>query len=111
MVVVEATRGNELLNIMDSFGYRKEFFDGLNYYFVDDNKPDITIHNYARRVLSRGIYTYREQQLENQYTALKQENIALSQEIATLKEQFCYRIFLLFSRFKYVVFNRLKRHH
>lgn len=66
VLVIEATVRHKLKPLMKSLDYRLEFFDGLNNYYVDNRlAEEITIHNYAGRVLGGGVYSLRE------YDALK----------------------------------------
>jgi FkbM family methyltransferase len=63
VVVVEASRAEECADLLLPRRYRLEFFDGLNVYYVDDDAVDVSIHNYAGRVLHCGFRTDTEQQL------------------------------------------------
>ena len=65
VVLVEATRGEQLVEEMGSNGYRLEFFDGLNYYFVDGASVGVSIHNYSERVLRSRVRTSIEVDLAN----------------------------------------------
>jgi FkbM family methyltransferase len=67
VVTFEASRGAECIAFMEASGYRHEFFDGLNHYFVDKNSADVTIYNYAGRILSHRIPTLYESQLVASY--------------------------------------------
>ncbi len=63
VLVIEATVRHKLDPLLKKFGYHLEFFDGLNNYYVDDVCKNITIHNYAGRILGGGVYTQREIEL------------------------------------------------
>ena len=63
VVVVEASRADQCAAVLLPRGYRLEFFDGLNVYYVDDDATDVSIHNYAGRVLHCGFRTDAELQL------------------------------------------------
>ena len=60
VVLLEATRGQELVDVMATHGYRLEFFDGLNFYFVADEADGVSIHNYSERVLRANYRTMAE---------------------------------------------------
>lgn len=60
VIILEASRQADCNEILLPLGYRIEFFDGLNTYYVDESQPDISIHNYSDRVLAKGFYTDRE---------------------------------------------------
>ena len=64
VVLFEGTRGKQCIKYMKEQDYRLEFFDGLNYYMIDNKYKKLTIHDYAGAVLAKGLYTYREVQLE-----------------------------------------------
>jgi hypothetical protein len=58
---------------MADLNYRLEFFDGLNNYYVDNLQgKNISIYNYAGRVLSGGIYSQREHQALKKVNQLEQ---------------------------------------
>lgn len=63
VVVVEASRAEQCSEVLLPERYRVEFFDGLNTYYVDGDVDDVSIHNYAGRVLHRGFRTDAEMQL------------------------------------------------
>lgn len=60
VIVSEATRQDECDELLLPNGYHVEFFDGLNTYYVDDAATDVSIHEYAGRVLGAGFYTDAE---------------------------------------------------
>lgn len=60
VVLLEATRGQQLVDVMASHGYRLEFFDGLNFYFVAAEAEGVSIHNYSERVLRANYRTMAE---------------------------------------------------
>lgn len=63
VIVIEAARLDDCVDLLGPLDYRIEFFDGLNTYFVDDAANDIDIHHYAARVLSTGFRTDLEHTL------------------------------------------------
>lgn len=71
LVVFEGTKREQCIDYMSAQNYRLEFFDGLNYYMIDNAQPDLTIHSYAGAVLSRGLYTSNEVQLIKEAQKLK----------------------------------------
>jgi FkbM family methyltransferase len=66
VIVIEASRQASCSELLLPLGYRIEFFDGLNVYYVDDAAADVSIHNYAGRVLQPGFVTDAERQLREQ---------------------------------------------
>jgi FkbM family methyltransferase len=65
VVTFEGVGGQEVIDYMSALGYRLEFFDGLNYYMVDESAGGtVAIHNYAARVLMQAVRTAREVELE-----------------------------------------------
>jgi FkbM family methyltransferase len=90
VVLFEGTDGDRCISYMKKQNYRLEFFDGLNYYMIDKNKPEISIHQFAGAVLTKGIYTNRELELIKNIEQLNSEINELSGQInqvqKTLKE-------------------------
>lgn len=70
VIVTEASRSAACHEILLAHRYHREFFDGLNDYFVDDDATDVSIFNYAERVLYPGYRSAREQALADQVAAL-----------------------------------------
>jgi FkbM family methyltransferase len=70
VVTFEANRGQEAIDCVTAHGYHLEFFDGLNHYMVADEETDISILNFAGRILHPGFLTRREAELEVEVTAL-----------------------------------------
>lgn len=60
VVLLEATYGQLAIDQMLANGYRLEFFDGLNYYFVEDDAKGVSIHNYSERILRGNVRTHAE---------------------------------------------------
>lgn len=60
VIVVEASRSDDCEAVLFPLGYRIEFFDGLNTYYLDEAAADVSINNYAGRVLGTGFYTDSE---------------------------------------------------
>ncbi len=73
VIVVEASRLGECNEVLFPAGYRIEFFDGLNTYYVDETQSEISIHNYAGQVLHAGFYTAEEQRLRAELDSLRHE--------------------------------------
>jgi FkbM family methyltransferase len=73
VIVVEASRLDQCNEILFPAGYRIEFFDGLNTYYVDQTQDGISIHNYAGQVLHAGFYTAEEQRLRAELDSLRHE--------------------------------------
>jgi FkbM family methyltransferase len=72
VLCIEATVRHEVAPITERLGYRLEFFDGLNNYYVDTKRGDeITIYNYAPRVLVKAHGTSREAALESKVAELE----------------------------------------
>ncbi len=63
IVTFEGTSREACIEFMQDKGYRVEFFDGLNYYMIDKKDTKSSIHNFAGSVLTKGIYTDREETL------------------------------------------------
>jgi FkbM family methyltransferase len=90
VLVVEATVRDQLKPLLKDIGYRLEFFDGLNNYYLDVRSEEpLTIYNYAPRILSYGYQTRREVELEQQLTQERVEHNRIitefSNEVAALK--------------------------
>ena len=61
VLVVEGGAVDEWEPVLGAAAYRREFFDGLNYYYLaDEEVGSLTIMNYASRVLSRGVSNHRD---------------------------------------------------
>lgn len=87
VVVVEATVRHQLDPLMKKLEYRLEFFDGLNNYYVDNRlKEEITIHNYAGRVLNGGVYSLREFEALQQLEVLEKKLNEVSQDLVNAVE-------------------------
>jgi FkbM family methyltransferase len=71
VIVLEASRVEECERILTANRYHREFFDGLNLYFADDDAPDINILNFAGRVLHNGYQTAREFELATELAGLR----------------------------------------
>ena len=55
-LVIEGGLHDSYIPYLLEQGYRQEFFDGLNLYFVaEECAPEISIMKYAERVLSQGV--------------------------------------------------------
>ena len=59
------------VEILLAHSYHREFFDGLNVYYVADEATDVSILNFAERVLHSGYYTAREMRLQAEVEALR----------------------------------------
>lgn len=73
VVVIEASREEACQAILLPHRYHREFFDGLNTYYVDDDAHDVTIYNYAGRVLQQDVRTDREEHLNQRLTQLQSD--------------------------------------
>lgn len=60
VIVIEASRSDDCEAVLFPIGYRIEFFDGLNTYYVDESATDVSINNFADRILSVGFFTDAE---------------------------------------------------
>lgn len=60
VIIVEASRHDDCVQLLTPLDYHIEFFDGLNTYFVDNTADDVSIQNYAERVLGAGFRTELE---------------------------------------------------
>jgi len=79
VLAIEATVRKEIAPLVKELGYKLEFFDGLNNYYLDTRADDdLTIYNYAPRILSTGHYTSRELEL-NKKIAKLEEKVAATQ--------------------------------
>lgn len=65
VVLFEGTKGKECIDFLKKQNYTLEFFDGLNYYMIDKKVKNLTIHDYAGAVLTRGLYTQKEIQQQS----------------------------------------------
>jgi len=65
VIIAEAMRSADCETVLFPAGYRREFFDGLNVYYVDNAANDVTIHAYSDRVLKVAHQTALEHQLLN----------------------------------------------
>lgn len=72
VIVVEASRMDDCDAELLPQRYRVEFFDGLNRYYVDDDLDDLTILNFAGRVLHTGYVTDAEMQLRDRLAAAEE---------------------------------------
>lgn len=81
VVSFEGTDGEKCIAFCNKQGYRLEFFDGLNYYMADKNHPEITIHNFAGAVLTKGLYTEREKQLLKSIDSLQRQANILQEQL------------------------------
>jgi FkbM family methyltransferase len=66
VVTFEANRGQDAIDCVAQHGYRLEFFDGLNHYMVAHEAIDVSILNFAGRILHRGFLTRYEEELRSQ---------------------------------------------
>lgn len=73
VIVLEASSIAACEAILLPNRYHREFFDGLNVYYVDDDAEDVTIFKYAERVLHKGFLTALEEQLRHE---LEEERLA-----------------------------------
>lgn len=64
VVLFEGTKGKECIEFLKKQNYTLEFFDGLNYYMIDKKQNNLTIHDYAGAVLTKGIFTLREKRIQ-----------------------------------------------
>jgi hypothetical protein len=71
VIVIEASRAEACEAILLPNRFHREFFDGLNYYYVDDEAKDVSIFNYTPRVLQPGYVTDREQILTAELAACR----------------------------------------
>ena len=60
VVMCEASNRDSLTAELEGWGYREEFFDGLNLYFVDKNDSQLSILQFAPSVLVAGYQTALE---------------------------------------------------
>ncbi len=75
VVVVEAAGYKQWEKLILAEGYAKEFFDGLNnYYVAKEATKKISIHNFSKYVLKPGYYTNLEKYLLSERDVLN-ENI------------------------------------
>jgi FkbM family methyltransferase len=81
LIVIEGTDKEKTLPYLNDIGYRVEFFDGLNYYLVEDNDIKTTIHTYAGTVLTRGISTRTEMELSNKISTLESDILKIAMSI------------------------------
>lgn len=81
VVTFEGTDGDRCIAFCKKQGYRLEFFDGLNYYMADNKHLDITIHNFAGAVLTKGLYTERENQLRKSIDKLQDQTTLLQEQL------------------------------
>jgi FkbM family methyltransferase len=71
VIVVEASRQDDCNAVLLPLDYRIEFFDGLNTYYVDAGADDVSIQNFAGRVLGAGFYTDAEWRMKSRMDALR----------------------------------------
>lgn len=78
VLVIEATVRDRLMPLLKKIGYKLEFFDGLNNYYLDTKATEpLTIYNYAPRILSYGYQTKNEVEGEKEKDRLIVEKDAI----------------------------------
>lgn len=89
VLAVEATVRQKINPMLKKLGYKLEFFDGLNNYYLDTVEPEsLTIYNYAPRVLGTGNYTSRELQLQKKIDELETQLAGKSQAYDQLETEY-----------------------
>ena len=71
VVMFEANRGQESIDVLAKQGYRLEFFDGLNHYMVAEEATGVTIQNLPDRILQGGVMTRLEFELLEEVELLR----------------------------------------
>ncbi|HET9850440.1 MAG TPA: FkbM family methyltransferase [Candidatus Saccharimonadales bacterium] len=88
VMVLEATMRKKVNPLLKSLGYKLEFFDGLNNYYVDTRSTEqLTIYRYAPTILASGFYTTFEDRLQKQLRKLSDELDQKNREYELINSQ------------------------
>lgn len=72
VVTFEGTHTERCRSFLEEQGYRMEYFDGLNYYMVANERKDVSIHTYSDVLLSHGFKMISEKRIEQELEQLKE---------------------------------------